>query len=148
MRKIYLVFLAVVLSGCGSNSPMVPVSGIVKLDGQPLVNASVSFVPQGNGKQATGTTDEKGKFVLSTIDPRDGAMPGTYKVVIAPNTAASDIPEGLSASEAMEADAAAAAKGKKTKGAQVPEAYSRSDKTTLTQEVPSKGEVVFDLKSK
>ena len=148
MRKIYLVLLAVVLAGCGSNSLMVPVSGTVRLDGQPLVNASVSFVPDGNGKQATGTTDEKGKFVLSTIDPRDGAMPGTYKVVIAPNSAASDIPEGLSASEAMEADAAAAAKGTKSKGTQVPEAYTRPDKTTLTQEVPPKGEVVFDLKSR
>ena len=86
--------------------------------------------------------------MLSTIDPRDGAMPGTYKVVIAPNSAASDMPEGLSASEAMAADATAAAKGTKSKGNLVPEAYTRPDKTTLTQEVPSKGEVVFDLKSK
>lgn len=148
MRKLYLFCLAVVMSGCGDGSGTVPVAGIVKLDGQPLKNASVSFLPQGDGKQATGTTDDAGKFVLSTDNPRDGAMPGNYKVVIEPSVNFVETADGLSSDQAMAANAAALAKAKKPTGPQVPESYTRLDKTPLTQEVPPRGEVVFDIKSK
>lgn len=135
------------LIGCGASTGPIPLSGIVKLDGKPLSNASISFVPEGTGKQATGTTDDGGKFVLSTIDPRDGAFPGKYKVVIAPNTIASEVTESESADAAMMADAAAA-KSKKSTTPKFPQAYTRLDQTPITQEVPAKAEVVFELNSK
>ncbi len=148
MRKLSLGFLSVFIAGCGGGSGTVPVSGIVRLDGQPLQDASISFVPEGGGKHATGTTDMSGKFVLSTVDPRDGAMPGTYKVVIAPNTRVDESQDNMSADEAMAADAAAAAKKPKAKGPQFPDSFTRLDKTPLTQDVPPKGAVVFELKNK
>ena len=148
MRKLYLLCLSLAVCGCGSGSGTVPVSGVVKLDGQPLKNASVSFVPEGDGKQATGTTDEAGKFALSTVNPRDGAIPGKYKVVIEQSSNFVETADGLSSDQAMAANAAALAKAKKPTGPQVPEAYTRLDKTPLTQEVPPRGEVVFDIKSK
>ncbi len=149
MRKLCLVGFFLLIVGCGEGNGTIPVSGIVKMDGQPVVDASVSFIPQSEGgQQATGTTDASGKFVLSTVDPRDGAMPGKYKVVIAPNTRVDEAQDGMSADEAMAADAAAAAKKPKAKGSQFPEQYTRLDKTPLTQEVPSKGPVLFELKSK
>lgn len=147
MRNLYLMFFTVASAGCGSSAGLIPVSGVVTLDGAPLKNASISFVPEGVGKQATGTTDDSGKFVLSTIDPRDGALPGRYKVVIAPNSMASEETESESADAAMEAYAAAS-KAKKPTGPKFPEAYTRLDQTPLTQEIPSPSEVAFPLSSK
>jgi hypothetical protein len=147
MRRLCLSLLAVAIVGCVNSAGPIPVSGVVTLDEKPLSNASISFVPEGSGKQATGTTDENGKFVLSTIDPRDGAFPGKYKVVIAPNSVASET-ESESADAAMEADAAAAKKAKKPSGPKFPEAYTRLDQTPLTQDVPAPSEVVYKLSSK
>ena len=64
------IFAAVLfLSGCSTSAPpIVPAEGVVLLNGQPLPNAQVQFIPtaQGLGPEyiATGTTDEKGRFTL------------------------------------------------------------------------------------
>ncbi|MCC6508174.1 MAG: carboxypeptidase regulatory-like domain-containing protein [Pirellulaceae bacterium] len=153
LRGLMLVGLIGVVSlnlvGCGTGSGPIPVKGKVLLDGKPLPDASISFVPQQEGRQATGTTDAEGQFVLSTIDPRDGAMPGKYKVTISQNLPVEETPTGLSADEAMLAAAKAAAKPKaKSSGPQLPEDYTRLDRTPLSQEIPAAGDVVFDIKSK
>lgn len=107
-------------------------------------------MPQGEGRQATGTTDEQGVFTLSTIDPKDGVMPGKYKVILSQNLPVEPTPEGLSADEAMLAAAKAAASKPKSKSGipLLPDDYTRIDKTPLTQEVPAKAEIVYDIKSK
>ncbi len=151
MRYVLTVLLGLALSGCGSGSGTVPVKGKIMLDGAPLAGASISFVPQGEGRQATGTTDEQGVFTISTIEPRDGAMPGKYKVILSQNLPVEPTPEGMSADEAMQAAAkAAATKPKKTKSGipLLPDDYTRIDKTPLQQEVPAKGEIVYDIHSK
>lgn len=149
MRLAIFSLLVIAFVGCGSSSGTVPVKGRVTLDGEPLANASISFIPQGEGRQATGTSDANGEFTMSTIDPKDGALPGTYKVAIVPTSPMDQTPEGLSADEAMAAAAAAAAKRKgKPAGPEVPEAYTRVDKTPLTQEVPPKGPILYEIKSK
>src|SRR5690349_16946793 len=67
--------------GCGSN--LVPAEGTVTLDGQPLANASVGFVPDEEGLQtASGTTDKNGRFRLMIGDRKAGALPGKYKVLV------------------------------------------------------------------
>ncbi len=109
MRNTAMLMIFVAFMGCGSDSGTVPVKGKILLDGAPLPGASISFVPQGTGRQATGTTDDQGMFTLSTIDPKDGAMPGTYKVILSQNLPVEPTPEGMSADEAMQAAAKAAA---------------------------------------
>ena len=150
MRSVVLLVFVVVLMGCGDGSGTVPVKGKILLDGAPLPGASISFVPQGTGRQATGTTDDRGFFTLSTIDPKDGAMPGKYKVILSQNLPVEATPEGLSADEAMQAAAKAAASKPKSKSGipLLPDDYTRIDKTPLMQEVPSKEEIVYDIKSK
>jgi hypothetical protein len=69
-------------SGCSGGLALIPVEGTVTLDGQPVEGASVLFEPKGGGKPATGTTDAAGKFVLTTIEPGDGAVPGANKVAV------------------------------------------------------------------
>ena len=59
--------VALALAGCTKAPPaIVPVEGVVTINGQPLPNATVTFVPmiQGYGAEyiATGTTDDKGRY--------------------------------------------------------------------------------------
>src|SRR5262245_24882447 len=83
------VALIVALAGCGGGRTS-PVEGVVLLDGQPLAGAAIGFVPQGTGRDATGQTNAKGEFSMSTFEPRDGVVPGEYKVVISPPSGAAD----------------------------------------------------------
>lgn len=64
------------------------VEGVVTLDGQPVPDATVTFVPvqAGNGASATGTTDAEGKYRLTAMasgasgSPGAGTLPGEYYV--------------------------------------------------------------------
>ncbi|MDP1796246.1 MAG: carboxypeptidase-like regulatory domain-containing protein [Planctomycetaceae bacterium] len=86
-RAVEWMVIACILgcSGRLADAPKtVPVSGIVTVDGSPVANATVTLIPQGQGKEqhgASGTTDEKGKFRLFTAN-NPGAMPGSYAVTI------------------------------------------------------------------
>jgi hypothetical protein len=115
----------------------------VLFDGQPLANASIQFIPQGKGSDATGSTNERGEFVMSTINPKDGVMPGSYKVVINPPLIAAAPQQFASSAEAM------LAKTPPPKSAvpNFPAKYTKPDQTPLTQDVPVKEKVKFDLKS-
>jgi hypothetical protein len=69
--------------GCGSGGPeLVPLTGTVTLDGNPVEGASVTFMPQSSGQPATGTTDAAGKFTLKTHPHGEGVMPGKHKVTV------------------------------------------------------------------
>jgi hypothetical protein len=71
-------------SGCGPKGPeMVPVTGIVKLDGVPVAGAGVTFMPISGGRPATGQTDPNGKFTLTTEKADDGALEGEYAIAVA-----------------------------------------------------------------
>jgi hypothetical protein len=81
---------SVFLAGCtgGVKAPAsAPVSGTVKLKGQPVEGVQVSFMPkQGAPRAAMGTTDARGKYKLTTFSPDDGAVIGTHTVTIAKAT--------------------------------------------------------------
>ena len=137
------LLLAAVLAGCyGSRTS--PVEGVVLLDGKPLPDASIQFVPQGTGRDATGQTDKSGAFSMSTYNPKDGVVPGEYKVVISRPTGTLDPTQHGSAEDAM----SVAAKAPPPKAPDFPQQYTRADQTPLTQTVPVSGRVTFDLKSK
>lgn len=81
LRGILLVagIGAAMLSGCGgADIDRVGVSGTVTLDGQPLENGSILFLPKGEGPSA-GTQIENGRFAIA---PSDGPSPGNYRVEI------------------------------------------------------------------
>lgn len=85
-RALGLVIgISTVIAGCGggpSDTPeTVAAGGTVTVAGQPMPGLSVAFIPQ-NGKLATGETDEQGNFTLTTNEPDDGAVVGTYTVAI------------------------------------------------------------------
>ena len=73
---------ALALSGCGEDGPELGrVEGTVTMDGKPLPNASVVFVPE-NGRPAGATTDAQGKYVLNFTAGREGALLGKNTVRI------------------------------------------------------------------
>jgi len=144
MTRIVCLLLALVTVGCGSRRTL-PVEGVVLLDGKPLAGASVQFIPEDKGRAATGETDASGRFMMSTFKPRDGALAGSYKVVISPPTGAIDKTQYASAEDAM--SAASRMPKKESPKPSFPQKYSRPDQTPLTQVVPVQGKLVFELKS-
>ena len=87
---LILVFLAVIcvfVLGCSDGKLKTNlVSGIVKFNGEPVADATVTFVPVkvGEGDSAVGRTNEKGEYKLQTAlgNADAGTTPGEYYVLI------------------------------------------------------------------
>lgn len=70
-------------SGGGvSGPPIVPVDGIVTLDGSPVEGATVVFTPKKEGTMSMAMTDAAGKFALRTGAGRKGAAVGEHDVTV------------------------------------------------------------------
>jgi len=79
-----LSFLTLFLlsAGCGPSGPEIAsVSGRVTMDGKPLANATVVFIPE-NGRPAGASTDENGNYELNFSQGRRGAIPGKNTIRI------------------------------------------------------------------
>ncbi len=76
--------LTLLMLGCGPQRPAVyPVAGAVKFsDGQPVRLGLVEFIPTAVGPTARGQLTSAGEFTLRTFASTDGALPGSYRVVI------------------------------------------------------------------
>ncbi|ADB18947.1 hypothetical protein Psta_4299 [Pirellula staleyi DSM 6068] len=78
-----LWLIGMMLVGCGGGVKAVPVTGVVTLNGQPVVGAGVNFSPaDGQGVPSLASTDEQGRFVLMTSTDEVGAMPGRHRVTV------------------------------------------------------------------
>ena len=138
MRGRCCIILGLFLvAGCGGSS-VVPVSGTVKLNGQPLPNATVVFQPTDGanpGPGSVGKTDANGRYELrlATSD-LPGAHVGKHTVSI---TAYSG--DGTVESSAPPTADKPAVVAK----ALVPEEYNA--KTTLTFDVPAGGTTKADF---
>lgn len=83
-------FLAIaslpLLSGCGPSKPeIVPVTGVVTLDGRPVEKAGVALVPPGELSgllPACGLTDAEGNVSLTTEKVGSGVVPGDYQITV------------------------------------------------------------------
>src|SRR5215204_1838971 len=78
--------LVAVLCGCNKSDPsLVPVTGTVTVNDQPLANATVTFIPKDGtpGFGGVGKTDAAGKYTLKgSRDDAPGIPPGEYRVVV------------------------------------------------------------------
>jgi hypothetical protein len=142
-----LLALSVSILGCSNRPGVVPVEGIVLLDGNPLEGATVTFLPQGDhGRPASGRTDSTGAFHLTTFDKGDGAMPGEYRVVVKKTTGRATQPtipsDGASGKEHYKDHLQAKAKPA------LPPRYSNETQTPFTCTVPPPQRVSLELQSK
>ena len=91
--RFFVLALSFLICGCGGGSEfeLVPVSGIITMDGKPLEGAEVVFAPQAVEDQASvgpasvGTTDASGKYVLVTTKGEEGAMVTDHVVAVSLN---------------------------------------------------------------
>ncbi len=90
-RIFWMISTSLFLSlfaGCGDAVPKtIPVTGLVTIDGSPLQQGTVIFMPvessdDGPSRIATGVVQSDGTFSLSTFANGDGAIIGEYQVAI------------------------------------------------------------------
>jgi hypothetical protein len=84
MQKLvgYFVVCSMIATvlGCGPGGPeLAEVSGTVTLDGKPVPNAVLTFIPTG-GTTSYGMTNAEGKYKMMFTDTKSGAMLGTHSV--------------------------------------------------------------------
>jgi hypothetical protein len=82
----FVLLLSLTASACNSQPPFVEVTGVVKLDGMPMPDALVEFLPdpeQGtHGPRSSAKTDAEGRFRLIRDNNRHGAVVGFHRVLI------------------------------------------------------------------
>lgn len=82
-RRVLSVLLIGVplLAGCDDGPKIVPVSGQVLIDGEPLTHGFVQVAPAGY-RPASGKIGEDGRFTLTTTKPGDGCVVGTHPATV------------------------------------------------------------------
>ena len=78
---LYVLSGVLALAGCGTRYDVSSVEGHVRLDGQPLGQATLRFEPR-QGRQSVGITDTTGRYVLRYTHDQQGAQPGEHRVII------------------------------------------------------------------
>jgi len=76
-----LAALATIAGGCKRNPRVVPVSGVVYYNDNPLPYGTIMFQPD-KGQPASGEIQPDGTFKLSSYGPDDGAVPGQHSVSV------------------------------------------------------------------
>jgi hypothetical protein len=116
-------------AGCGAKDGLVPVAGIVELDGAPLERSAVTFRPLDGtaGPGGMAITDAAGRFVIYSPQGKKGMTPGSYKVTVSRRESKTPVVEG---SAVIDSDLVE----------KVPGAYSDPEKTELTATIGAKGD--------
>lgn len=136
--------LLVVSSGCDPRvPPIVPVSGTVYLDGQPLPFARVEFVPDlkhfGAETNSFAVTDENGHFSLvCMLQQQPGAVVANHHVLVMEHTP--DEMRGMSA----RAQQQLAEYQAKLKNRPIPDFYAMVSQSPVTVEVKA-GQETYDI---
>lgn len=144
IRPLLILSLCLAMAcGCGGGGgkkrpPLGKVSGKVLYKGNPVPEASVTFMTEGAPRAGTGTTNANGEFQLTTFDTNDGAIVGTHKVTITQQAA--------SAKPMTPADLAANGPPPPPKGGNIPDKYKDIKTTPLTNTVDAgKNDITIEL---
>lgn len=77
-----VIVVSLVVYGCRNEVELGDVQGTVTMDGNPLPDATVRFIPQGGGRSALGRTDENGNYTMLYSATATGALVGPVRVEI------------------------------------------------------------------
>jgi hypothetical protein len=138
-RFVLAALAASFLGGCGRSVTLGEVEGTVRLDGQPVGQVFVVFIPEDPQEpQSTGVTDAEGRFKLRCNNAHSGAVVGPHRVTLVDAAVA---PGGRKRDDEPE-------EGSARPTSRVPEVYSRVDRTPLRQTVSAgKQSVSIDIPS-
>jgi hypothetical protein len=142
---IGMVLLILLGNGCGSQGKGLKVEyveGIITLDGEPVSNASVTFIPitETEGAEAAGGySNNKGVYKLTSGngDPEAGAVLGEYRILVS-KIEVTDLTEG------MEYGTSTGYKETVKQTHLLPEIYRSRDKSPLKSNV-KKGKNKIDI---
>ena len=86
-QRVCVILFFALIHGCEPSAlKTVPVTGIVTLNGRPVANIGVSFLPVRNDKTLSGSsgfTDEQGRYELRVNKTTErGALVGKHRIVI------------------------------------------------------------------
>ena len=140
--------------------PTHSVSGVVTIDGQPIADAIVSFLPDDGQNPANGSTDASGRYELTSFTRGDGAMEGSFRVTIVKYEKEGEDKPAVSAEKPAAAEAESEETGNEgyvpagmvvsqyDEGPKnlLPKQYSDQQETPLTAEVKAdRNSIDFDL---
>src|SRR5262249_34317050 len=127
-----VMLMALGAGGCGPGGPEIAyVSGRVTMDGKPLANATVVFIPE-NGRPAGARTDADGNYALNFTEGRRGASPGKNAIRITTQREASQDKNGKTIPGSKET---------------IPNRYNTVSELSFTVEPKKRNTANFDLKS-
>jgi hypothetical protein len=92
-----LILLATVLFvvGCGNNgAKVIPVSGTITQNGQPLPNVNITFNKIDTGAMSFAESDSQGRFTLTHTHGKSGAESGKYRVSVTQKGTPIPLPAG------------------------------------------------------
>lgn len=131
------VVSALAAGGCGHGPTFAEVEGTVRLNGKPLDNVRVEFLPdpeQGTrGKSSSGITDKNGRYRLVSEDQHPGAVVGKHRVLIYDLKPYENLPPGRLPDDY------------KLRPSRLPAQYIDSSQTPLRKEVKAGGPQTIDL---
>jgi hypothetical protein len=142
--KFIPILVTVVLCGCGGSEQELPrakVSGHVTLDGKPLPEGVIRFIPTGEAQgPKTSAVIAEGRFLL---EEEQGPVVGTHRIIIESTDNGGYAPDDEEAIPRLRASGV-----KRINVVRVPAIYN--SRSTLTETVSTEGpnEFTFDLKSK
>ena len=144
----YIALMALFVSGCKPKGleGLVPASGQVLYDGNPLEGATVTFSPKsGTGRAATAVTDAKGMFAMGTLHLKDGVAPAEYGVTVTKYV----IQNPMTDEEINEYLRVHLVAPEIISKSEIPETYANFSTSGLTVTVPDKGSknITLELKS-
>jgi hypothetical protein len=157
-RRLFAAFqlipLSLLLAGCsGRDDKLVPIEGIVKLNGKPLAGVNVYLVPEGlTGRAASARTGEDGSFQLNTSG-KDGIARGSYKVLVKREAPPTETAEGAGTADDLAKYEMAAKQKMATRtgpdgAVSIPPEYGRISTTPLRCVIePGSNRLEFDLRS-
>lgn len=145
-----VLILLAAMTGCGGDDRVGSVRGTVTLDGKPVGDAGVTFMPKAGGRPAFGITAADGTYELTTFEIGDGALIGNHLITI---TAVDERVSSKTEALSEELGSLAEVVQPNTRPKQVwrvPERYSESDSSGLEFEVKrgEKNQADFSLKDK
>jgi hypothetical protein len=125
--RLAILVAVLVLSGCSHGAPLGQVDGTLHLDGAPIADVMVTFIPEDRKlPQSTALTDAEGRFHLRCNNGAMGAAVGQHRVVLLD---AAQAPSG----KAKDDDELP--EGKDAPASRIPFKYARPDKTPLRQSI-------------
>jgi hypothetical protein len=149
LQFVFLMLLAVAMTGCQSEPPFTKVAGTITKNGEPVSMVEVRFVPVDDklGKYiASGISDEEGKFTIAIPGREDEVCcEGPCKVTLREAPVPGDIRGQLESNEGRGGGGNKLMQYKKSlKNRPIPRKYERLHSTPLMFEVTA-GQAQYDI---